>query len=58
MMNLNCEAVKDHLKFVEMPINKGIEQSNILTAQIYAQTNLVYIRNKLLLVPHDSCLIY
>ncbi len=38
MMNLNCEAIKDHLKFVEEPMNKGIEQSDILTAQIYAQT--------------------
>ncbi len=40
MMNLNCEAVKDHLKSVERVMNKGIEQRDILTAQIYAQTNL------------------
>jgi len=33
--------VMDHLKFFETTENKGIEQSNILTAQIYAQTNLV-----------------
>ena len=31
----------DHLKFVETPLNKGIEETNILTAQIYAQTNRV-----------------
>jgi hypothetical protein len=31
----------DHFKFVEKTMNKGIEQSNILTAQIFAQTNLV-----------------
>jgi hypothetical protein len=30
--------VIDRLKFVETPINKGIEQSDFLTAQIYAQT--------------------
>ena len=42
----------DHLKFVERAMNKGIEERNILTAQIYAQTyrpfNIkikLYIRN-------------
>ena len=58
MMNLNCEAVKDHLKFVESTMNKGIEQSNILTAQIYAQTNMVIFQIKLLIVPHDLLLNY
>ena len=36
------KAIKDHLKFVETLLNKGIIKSNILTAQIYAQTYLVY----------------
>lgn len=31
----------DHLKFVETPLNKGIEKDNIWTAQIYAQTKLI-----------------
>ncbi|RLD26990.1 MAG: hypothetical protein DRI75_10570 [Bacteroidetes bacterium] len=33
---------KDHLKLVESLLNTGIEESNILTAQIYAQTNCRY----------------
>jgi hypothetical protein len=41
-MSFSLWSVMDHLKFVERTINKGIEESNILTAQIYAQTNLVY----------------
>jgi hypothetical protein len=36
------KAVWDHLKYVETLLNKDIEEGNILTAQIYAQTNLVY----------------
>jgi len=32
------EAVMDHLKFVKLLIYKRIAESNILTAQIYAQT--------------------
>ena len=36
------KAVMDHLKFIETLINKGIEKVNICTAQIYAQTNLIY----------------
>jgi hypothetical protein len=28
----------DHLKFVERTLNKEVDESNILTAQIYAQT--------------------
>ena len=41
-------------------MDKGIEESNICTAQIYAQTNMVYTRN--LGVIKDSslygCMIY
>jgi len=33
----------DHLKLVEGTINKGVVQSNILPAQIYAQTNIEQI---------------
>ena len=35
----------DHLKFVETPFNKRIQQSNILTAQIYAQTFIYYLHD-------------
>jgi hypothetical protein len=35
----------DRLKFVETSMGKGIEKGNILTAQIYAKTNVVYSRN-------------
>lgn len=41
----------DHLKFAEKPMNKGIQQSNILTAQIYAQINSVFKELKFL---HES----
>ena len=44
------ESIKDHLKSVEKAMNKGIEQSNILTAQIYAQTYLMYFEAYALLV--------
>ena len=32
-----------HLKFAQRSMNKGIEQGNVLTAQIYAQTNVVIL---------------
>jgi len=35
-------------------MNKGVKQSNILTAQIYAQTNLVYFESY---VPNSSLIV-
>ena len=55
-MNLNCEAIKDHLKFVETLMNNGIEVCNICTAQIYAQT-FIYIdivQNKKIIIKYSA----
>ena len=35
----------DHLKFVETLESKEIEKDNIIIAQIYAQTNMVFNKN-------------
>jgi len=41
-------------------MNKGIEKDNIMTAQIYAQTNMVYISNLGVIKnpPLFDCMIY
>ena len=36
------KAIKDHLKFVETTENNEIAEGNNITAQIYAQTNLIF----------------